>query len=114
MNNVNAFECNGPILTSNENDITKSWNNRDIKNGYLKTENNEVIDSLLSSTTVATVVQVTGNGSKTTIIPAQKKSLKAKYLLVAFLVLIILSLICLFLFINIGGQECQNTNGKFV
>ncbi|KAK4876270.1 hypothetical protein RN001_012692 [Aquatica leii] len=90
----------------------KGWKCTDSKNGYLKTENKEDnVGQLLSTTPVTTVVQVSGNGARTMVLPGKRKPSRETFLLAALLALLVFSLICLLLLINGGNEECTKTNG---
>ncbi|KAF5272076.1 hypothetical protein FQA39_LY01159 [Lamprigera yunnana] len=109
MHNINTTECNGPTQTSDE---SEKWKCKDAKNGYLKTENKEEnVGALLGPAPVTTVVQVSGSGARTMVLPGKRKPSREKFLVAALLALVLFSLICLLLFINGNYKECATING---
>lgn len=110
---MSAQECNGPMQMGVE-EADKSWKCKDTKNGYLKTENREEnVDPLLGSTPVATVVQVSGTGARTMVLPGKRKPTREKFLLAALLALVLFSAICLLLLISNNSKECTKSSGKY-
>lgn len=115
MQNSNNSECNGPMQINDETSTDKSWKCKDTKNGYIKTENREEsVGPLLSTMPVATVVQVSGTGAKTMVVPGKRKPTKEKFLLVAVLVLLLFSVICLLLLIGNNSKRCTKSNGMYL
>lgn len=86
--------------------IDKQWKCTDTNNGYLKSKSGAE-ESLLGSNAVTTVVQVSGGGTKTMVLP-QTKPVKEKCLLATVLALIIFcGVLLLIIVINSKSQSCM-------
>lgn len=110
MNKLSPSDCNGPIQMSEVSVIGKPWKCSDTNNGYLKQKNGPE-ESLIGSTAVTTVVQMSGNGgAKTLILPQAAKPSREKCLIAAVFALIIISLVLLFVVTTAKNHQCI---GKF-
>lgn len=100
MNNSTKNECNGPIQMS---DVIVTENHKskcaEIKNGYLKNADGvpDTADPLLGATTV---VQLSENGPRTSLVPKKSKNSRERCLLMTVLALVVLSGVCLLLLVN--------------
>lgn len=93
--------------------VIDNWKCSDANNGYLRSGNGpeESVDPLLGTTTVTTVVQVSGSGARTMVLPGRTKPSRERCLLVTVFALVILCGVCLLLLIS-KGQECTHPRGK--
>ena len=82
----------------------KPWKCSEANNGYLKQKSGPE-ESLLGSTAVTTVVQVSGSGTKTMVLPRSKQA-KEKCLVAAVFALIIFSLVLLFIVVSTRNHQC--------
>lgn len=117
MNNFKTAECNGPIQMSDVSVIDNNWKCTDTNNGYIKTENGPggSMGPLLGTTTVPTVVQVTGSGARTMVLPGRRKPTRERCLLITVLALLLICIICLFMLANNNQKECEKiTTGKYL
>lgn len=108
MSVLNRSEYNnGPIQMSEVAVIETDWKIGDSNNGFLKTENGpkETGDGglLLGSPPVATVVQVSGSGARTMVLPARAKPIREKCLVVSVCSLAVLC--CIFMLLLISGRD---------
>lgn len=99
---------NGPVQMSEVAVIETDWKLSDSNNGYLKTENGPE-DTLLGGPPVATVVQVSGSGARTMVLPGRTKPIREKCLVISVCSLAILC--CIFLLLLISGKEMECTSG---
>ncbi|CAG9759483.1 unnamed protein product [Ceutorhynchus assimilis] len=90
--------------------VDKPWKCSDTKNGYLKTKN-PIQESLLGSSPVSTVVQMSGSGTKTMVMP-QKKSSKEKCLFALVLALFIFCGVLLLMLFSTKGQGCHDSRAR--
>jgi hypothetical protein len=104
MNKLPNSDRNGPIQMSEVSAIDKPWKCSEANNGYLK-QKSLPEESLLGSTAVTTVVQVSGTGTKTTVVPRNKQA-KEKCLVAAVFALIIFSLVLLFIVVTTKNPQC--------
>lgn len=114
MNNIKNTECNGSRQTESSTDNHKKWNCAEPNNGYLKSNLEQQGDPLLGATPLATVVQVTGEGAKTVVIPNRGRASRERCLLVTVLVLVLLTGICLLLLANKSTSTCNTAYGKSI
>ncbi|XP_050304962.1 neprilysin-1-like [Anthonomus grandis grandis] len=84
----------------------KAWKCTDAKNGYLKSKN-PTQESLLGSSPVSTVVQMSHTGAKTMVVPKGKAS-KEKCLFAMVLALLIFCGVLLLMVFSTRGQGCHD------
>ncbi|CAH1375017.1 hypothetical protein MTP99_016416 [Tenebrio molitor] len=110
MNKLPNSDRNGPIQMSEVSAIDKPWKCSEANNGYLK-QKSLPEESLLGSTAVTTVVQVSGTGTKTTVVPRNKQA-KEKCLVAAVFALIIFSLVLLFIVVTTKNPQCVDSRSS--
>ncbi|EFA09825.2 neprilysin-1 [Tribolium castaneum] len=111
MNKSPPTDCNGPIQMSEVSVIdNKAWKCSEANNGYLK-QKSVPEESLLGSTAVTTVVQVSGAGTKTMVVPRNKQA-KDKCLVAAVFALIIFSLVLLFMVFSTRNHQCIDSRSS--
>ncbi|KAF7286321.1 hypothetical protein GWI33_006050 [Rhynchophorus ferrugineus] len=89
------------LAASIDMEVDKNWKCTDAKNGYLKTKNPSQ-----EPLPVTTVVQMSGSGAKTIVVPNAKPS-KEKCLFATVLALIIFCGILLLMLLSSKGKSCQ-------
>lgn len=116
MNSFKTSECNGPIQMSDVSVIENNWKCSDANNGFIKTENGPgaSMGPLLGTTTVPTVVQVSGSGARTMVLPGRTKPSRERCLMIAVLALLLLSIVFLLMLANNNQQECETNTGTYV
>lgn len=117
MSRFKTAECNGPIQMSDVSVLDNSWKCSDANNGYIKTDNNcpgASMGPLLGTTAVPTVVQVSGSGARTMVLPGRKKPSRERCLLITVFALLLISVVCLFLLANNGQKECLKNAGTYL
>lgn len=111
MNN-SPNECNGPIQLS---DIAVTENHKskcaEIKNGYVKNADGvpDTADPLLGATTV---VQLSENGPRTSLVTRKTKNSRERCLWMTVLALVLLSGVCLLLLVNGSSNYGCITQGE--
>lgn len=87
----------------------------DVNNGFLKSSEmnrmeQDSVDSLLNSSQVTTMVQVSGSGTKTIVHPMKTRPFRERALLGAVLVLAVISATALILLLS-GSKTCEPPKG---
>ncbi|XP_017776001.1 PREDICTED: neprilysin-2-like [Nicrophorus vespilloides] len=110
-NHRKSSGCNGPIQMSDVS-VIDNWKDA-ANNGYLKSGAvEESVGPLLgTSGPVTTVVQVSGSGARTMVLPGRSNYAKQKCLLIALLALSLITGVALLMLINVS-DTCSSTGVK--